>query len=128
LRRVGLIASQSGDVILLGSSHSAGTLRLQQFLTRNSFPFVNLDVNTDQGVQALLGRFHVSAGDAPVGRGPRAWRPPCMGPRRDSTYWCSKQGRPAAKPARARKKKTTSGFPPAFRAGGWPAKRGFKDR
>ena len=54
LRRVGLIASQTGDVILLGSSNSAGTLRLQQFLTRNSFPFVNLDVNTDQAVQALL--------------------------------------------------------------------------
>jgi thioredoxin reductase (NADPH) len=33
LRRVGLIASQAGDVILLGSSYSAGTLRLQQFLT-----------------------------------------------------------------------------------------------
>jgi thioredoxin reductase (NADPH) len=66
LRRVGLIASQSGDVILLGSTHSAGTLRLQQFLTRNSFPFVNLDVNTDQGVQALLERFHVSAEDVPV--------------------------------------------------------------
>jgi len=61
-----LIASQSGDVILLGSTHSAGTLRLQQFLTRNSFPFVNLDVNTDQGVQALLERFHVSAEDVPV--------------------------------------------------------------
>jgi thioredoxin reductase (NADPH) len=66
LRRVGLIASQTGDVILLGSSHSAGTLRLQQFLTRNSFPFVNLDVNTDQSVQALLQRFHIKADDVPV--------------------------------------------------------------
>jgi thioredoxin reductase (NADPH) len=66
LRRVGLIASQAGDVILLGSSHSAGTLRLQQFLTRNSFPFVNLDVNTDQAVQSLLNRFHIDAGDIPV--------------------------------------------------------------
>ncbi|HXC21393.1 MAG TPA: cyclic nucleotide-binding domain-containing protein, partial [Steroidobacteraceae bacterium] len=35
LRRVSLITSQSSDVVLLGSSHSAGTLRLQQFLTRN---------------------------------------------------------------------------------------------
>jgi len=58
--------SQTGDVILLGSSHSAGTLRLQQFLTRNSFPFVNLDVNTDQSVQALLTRFHVNLDDIPV--------------------------------------------------------------
>ena len=66
LRRVGLISSQSGDVILLGSSHSAGTLRLQQFLTRNSFPYVYLDVNTDSGVQNLLDRFNVSAEDVPV--------------------------------------------------------------
>jgi thioredoxin reductase (NADPH) len=66
LRRVGLIASQAGDVILLGSSHSAGTLRLQQFFTRNSFPFVNLDVNTDPAVQTLLERFHVKADDVPV--------------------------------------------------------------
>jgi thioredoxin reductase (NADPH) len=66
LRRVGLIVSQSGDVILLGSSQSAGTLRLQQFLTRNSFPFVNLDVNTDPAVQGLLERFHITAEDVPV--------------------------------------------------------------
>jgi thioredoxin reductase (NADPH) len=66
LRRVGLIASQAGDVILLGSSYSAGTLRLQQFLTRNSFPYVNLDVNTDPVVQTLLERFHIKADDVPV--------------------------------------------------------------
>jgi thioredoxin reductase (NADPH) len=66
LRRVGLIASQAGDVILLGSSFSAGTLRLQQFLTRNSFPYVNLDVNTDPAVQTLLERFHIKADDVPV--------------------------------------------------------------
>jgi len=66
LRRVSLIKSQVGDVILLGSSHSAGTLRLQQFLTRNSFPYVNLDVNTDPAVHALMERFHVTADDVPV--------------------------------------------------------------
>jgi len=66
LRRVRLIASQAGDVILLGSTYSAGTLRLQQFLTRNSFPYVNLDVNTDQAVHALMERFHVTAEDVPV--------------------------------------------------------------
>jgi len=66
LRRVGLIQSQAGDVILLGSSHSAGTLRLQQFFTRNSYPFVTLDVLTDPSVQALLDRFHVKAQDVPV--------------------------------------------------------------
>ncbi len=66
LRRVGLIASQAGDVILLGSSYSAGTLRLQQFLTRNAFPYVNLDVNTDPSVQTLLERFHIKADEVPV--------------------------------------------------------------
>ena len=66
LRRVGLISSRSGDVILVGSSQSAGTLRLQQFLTRNSFPYVNLDVNTEPDVQVLLKRFNVKVGDVPV--------------------------------------------------------------
>src|SRR5712671_3755524 len=66
LRRVGLIASQNGDVILIGSRHSAGTLRLQQFLTRNAFPYVSIDVEKDPSAQALLDRFHVSVDDIPV--------------------------------------------------------------
>jgi thioredoxin reductase (NADPH) len=66
LRRVGLITSQAGDVILLGSSHSAATLRLQQFLTRNTFPFVYLDIDVDPSVRTLLERFHVKVDDIPV--------------------------------------------------------------
>jgi thioredoxin reductase (NADPH) len=66
LRRVGLLQSQAGDVILLGSNQSAGTLRIQQFLTRNSFPYVSLDVNTDPSVEALLERFHVTPDEVPV--------------------------------------------------------------
>ncbi len=66
LRRVALMTSQASDVILLGSTHSAGTLRLQQFLTRNSYPFVNLDIETDASVRALLERFHVTVEDLPV--------------------------------------------------------------
>ena len=66
LRRVILITSQSSDVILLGSSHSAGTLRLQQFLTRNTYPFVNLDIDSDPSVRELLDRFHVKVEDFPV--------------------------------------------------------------
>jgi thioredoxin reductase (NADPH) len=66
LRRVLLITTQSSDVILLGSSHSSGTLRLQQFLTRNSYPFVNIDVDTDPTMRELLERFHVKLEDVPV--------------------------------------------------------------
>jgi thioredoxin reductase (NADPH) len=66
LRRVALVAAQQGDVILIGSRHSAGTLRVQQFLSRNAFPFVNLDVDSDPSVQALLDRFHVTVEDIPM--------------------------------------------------------------
>jgi thioredoxin reductase (NADPH) len=66
LRRVGLIASQRGGVVLIGSRHSADTLRLQQFLTRNAFPYLSIDVEKDATVQALLDRFHVSVDDIPV--------------------------------------------------------------
>jgi thioredoxin reductase (NADPH) len=66
LRRVGLITSQAGDVILLGSNHSAATLRLQQFLTRNTFPFVYLDIDVDPSVRTLFERFHVKVDDIPV--------------------------------------------------------------
>lgn len=66
LRRVGLIAVDPGDVVLIGSRHSAGTLRVQQFLTRNGFPYASLDVETDPSVQELLDRFHVSVEDVPV--------------------------------------------------------------
>jgi thioredoxin reductase (NADPH) len=66
LRRAALISTQSSDVVLLGSTHSAGTLRLQQFLTRNTYPFVNLDVDSDASVRELLDRFQVKVEDIPV--------------------------------------------------------------
>ena len=39
LRRVELIAHGFGDVVLVGSRHSAGTLRIKEFLTRNGHPY-----------------------------------------------------------------------------------------
>jgi len=66
LRRVGLITVEQGDVILIGSRHSAGTLRVQQFLTRNSYPHVNVDIDSDANVQALIERFHLSIDEVPV--------------------------------------------------------------
>jgi thioredoxin reductase (NADPH) len=66
LRRVSMMTAGSSDVILLGSTRSAGTLRLQQFFTRNSYPFVNLDIDTDPTVHDLLERFHVKVEDLPV--------------------------------------------------------------
>jgi thioredoxin reductase (NADPH) len=67
LRRMGLIAAdQAGDVILVGSIHSSATVRLVQFLTRNTYPFVMRDVDTDKDAQAFLHGFDLSAGDLPV--------------------------------------------------------------
>jgi thioredoxin reductase (NADPH) len=66
LRRVALIAGGLGDATLLGSAHSADTLRLQEFLTRNGHPYTYVDVERDADVQALLDRFHVGVGDVPI--------------------------------------------------------------
>jgi thioredoxin reductase (NADPH) len=66
LRRVVLVAGGLGDATLIGSAHSAGTLRLQEFLTRNTHPYTYVDVDRDPDVQALLDRFHVGVGDIPI--------------------------------------------------------------
>ncbi len=66
LRRMGLISAEQGDVILIGSSHSADTLRLRQFLGRNGFPYVSIDVDRDPDVAALLERFQVGIDEVPV--------------------------------------------------------------
>ncbi|MEO7788402.1 MAG: FAD-dependent oxidoreductase [Vicinamibacterales bacterium] len=66
LRRVELIARGLGDVVLIGSTHSAGTLRVQEFLTRNSHPYTYVDLERSPDVQSLLDRFHVTVADIPV--------------------------------------------------------------
>jgi thioredoxin reductase (NADPH) len=66
LRRAGLIAAGQGDVVLLGSRHSAGTLRVQEFLTRNGHPYAMIDVDHDPSAQALLDQFSVAIADVPV--------------------------------------------------------------
>jgi len=66
LRRVQLIARGVGDVVLVGSNHSPGTLRAREFLTRNGHPHAFVDLDRDEGVQELLDRFHVAVADIPV--------------------------------------------------------------
>jgi thioredoxin reductase (NADPH) len=66
LRRVELIAHGFGDVVLVGSNHCSGTLRVKEFLTRNGHPYSYIDLDRDTDVQDLLDRFHITAGDVPV--------------------------------------------------------------
>jgi thioredoxin reductase (NADPH) len=66
LRRLELIARGSADVVLLGSRHSAGTLRIKEFLTRNGHPISYIDLEQDAEAQEFLDRFHVGVVDVPV--------------------------------------------------------------
>jgi thioredoxin reductase (NADPH) len=52
--------------VLVGSRHSASTLRLREFLIRNGQPHTYLDADSDSGVQALLDRFAFRTSDIPV--------------------------------------------------------------
>jgi len=66
LRRMGLLASGHGDVMLIGSSYSPDTLRLREFLGRNGYPFFNVDIESDPDVHGILERFAVRPEDTPV--------------------------------------------------------------
>ncbi len=66
LRRAGLIAEGFGDVVLVGSSHSQGTLRIKEFLTRNGYPYSYIDIERDSEVQDLLEHFRIGAEEVPV--------------------------------------------------------------
>jgi thioredoxin reductase (NADPH) len=66
LRRLLLISSSQGNVVLLGSRHSAKTLRLREFLTRNGHPHTYIDLDADAGAQELLDRFAVTPAAIPV--------------------------------------------------------------
>jgi thioredoxin reductase (NADPH) len=66
LRRLRLIARDLGDVVVIGSTHSPGTLRVREFLTRNGHPFHYLDLDRDRDAQELLDRFQVAVADVPV--------------------------------------------------------------
>jgi len=66
LRRLALITNNLGNVILLGSRHSAATLRLREFLARNGHPHTYVDLDTDKTSQQLLDRFAVKLEEIPV--------------------------------------------------------------
>jgi thioredoxin reductase (NADPH) len=66
LRRLALITNNLGNVIVMGSRHSADTLRLREFLGRNSYPHTYVDLDTDKMSQELLDRFAVKLEEIPV--------------------------------------------------------------
>jgi thioredoxin reductase (NADPH) len=66
LRRVELIAAGVGDIVLIGSLHSASTLRIKEFLMRNGHPYSYVDLERDPDVQNLLDSFQISPSEIPV--------------------------------------------------------------
>jgi thioredoxin reductase (NADPH) len=66
LRRVGLIRHQHGGVVLVGSTRAADTLRLQQFLTRNTYPFRIMDTESDTQAAGFLDCFRIQQDQLPV--------------------------------------------------------------
>ena len=66
LRRVALLAAGYGNLVLLGSRHSADTLRLREFLSRNGQPHTYLDLDRDKAAQEMLDKFDVKISEIPV--------------------------------------------------------------
>jgi thioredoxin reductase (NADPH) len=66
LRRAHLVSQELGDVVVIGSNHSADTLRVKAFLSRNGHPYNYVDVEHDPTAQGLLEHLHASVEDIPV--------------------------------------------------------------
>ncbi len=55
LRRLELVRSGHGNAVIMGSRHSAGTLRLREFLSRNALSVCFVDLDSDQIIAATPG-------------------------------------------------------------------------
>ena len=86
LRRLMLITRQLGNVAVIGSRHSADTLRLQEFLGRNGHPYTYVDLDADDASRNLLDRFAITASEIPIviGNGTMVLRNPSISQLADS--------------------------------------------
>src|SRR6202020_1349361 len=66
LRCLFVIREGYSSVILMGSRHSAQTLQLREFFSRNGQPYAYIDLDTDLIAREMLDRFQVKASDVPV--------------------------------------------------------------
>ncbi|HSD69919.1 MAG TPA: cyclic nucleotide-binding domain-containing protein, partial [Woeseiaceae bacterium] len=66
LRRVRMISEGVSDLLLVGSRHSADTLRLQEFLTRNGHPYTFVDLEVAGDVCTMLNRCDIGPEDTPL--------------------------------------------------------------
>jgi thioredoxin reductase (NADPH) len=66
LRRLMLINRQLGNVAVIGSLHSADTLRIREFLGRNGYPYTYIDLDLDDTSRNLLDRFAIAVSEIPI--------------------------------------------------------------
>jgi len=66
LRRLLLINRQLGNVVVIGSRHSADTPRLREFLGRNGHPNTYVDLDLDDASRNFLDRFSIAASEIPI--------------------------------------------------------------
>ena len=86
LRRLMLVTRQLGNVTVIGSRHSADTLRLQEFLGRNGHPYTYIDLDSDTTSRNLLDRFAIGVSEIPIviGNGTTVLRNPSISQLADS--------------------------------------------
>jgi thioredoxin reductase (NADPH) len=70
LRRLGLVQHMQVGVTVAGSGRAAATLRLEQFLSRNGYPYRLVDTETDPEAEEFLQGFSITSADLPVVIGP----------------------------------------------------------
>lgn len=66
MRRLGFVRAGVGDVVLIGSVHTADTLRIKEFLMRNGHPYNYLDLERDTEVEQLMTTFKIRPDEIPV--------------------------------------------------------------
>ena len=66
LRRLMLINRQLGNVAVIGSRHSADTLRIREFLGRDGHPYTYIDLDSDDTSRNLLDRFSIALSEIPI--------------------------------------------------------------
>jgi thioredoxin reductase (NADPH) len=66
LRRLMLINRELGNVAVIGSRHSADTLRIREFLGRNGHPYTYVDLDSDDTSRNLLDRFGIAVSEIPI--------------------------------------------------------------
>jgi thioredoxin reductase (NADPH) len=66
LRRMGLVAHGQGGVLVIGPRHSADTLRLQRFLTSNSYPHRLIDSDLCSNIDGLIKTLNIDTATLPV--------------------------------------------------------------